>query len=98
MKIKNNIFNRLIGYKNRLISLEREKNRALFETNSILSAYIAVLLDGKGSVRISRKQIRDSIGRYAAKVITDGEEYIISVLSDRGSSHTENQEKVEDHG
>ena len=98
MKIKNNIFNRLIGYKNRLISLEREKNRALFETNSILSAYIAVLLDGKDSVRISRKQIRDSIGRYAAKVITDGEEYIISVLSDRGSSHTENQEKVEDHG
>ena len=98
MKIKNNIFNRLIGYKNRLISLEREKNRALFETNSILSAYIAVLLDGKDSVRISRKQIRDSIGRYAAKVITDGEEYIISVLSDRGSFHTENQEKVEDHG
>ena len=98
MKITNKIFNRLIGFKNRQISLERERNRALGETNSILSAYVAILVDGKDTARISRKTIRDSIGRYTAEVTSVGDEYVIRVISADSCTMPENRECEEANG
>lgn len=98
LKIKNSIINRLIGYKNRQISLEREKNRALIETNAILSAYVAMLVDGKESVRISRRLIRESIGRYTATVLPQGDDYVISVISAGGCRNQSNRESEAKYG
>ena len=98
LKIKNNIINRLIAYKNRQISLEREKNRALCETNSILSAYVALLVDSQESARISRRKIRDSVGRYVAKVTADGDDYVISIDAAGCFSHLDNRDKGKTDG
>ena len=81
--------------KNRQLRLEREKRRALEESNSILSAYLALLIEKEGGVRVPRELIRSVIGRYRARVKVSGDDYIISVdkFSDcqlkRGSAHGE---------
>ena len=79
MKLKNKIFGGLLRLKNRQLREERANSRALRETNSILSAYVASLIEEKGGVRISRDKIRASIGSYAAEVRRDGGDYVITV-------------------
>ena len=69
----------LIGVKNRQIKLEREKNKALEETNSILSAYLALLVSKHGCVRVSKALIKDALSNSETSVSDGGDDYIISV-------------------
>lgn len=94
LKITNNIFWRLLSYKRRLLSLEREKNKALCETNAILSAYVALLIDEMGEARISRSEVRNSIGNYSATVRAEGDDYVISVASSKKGVFSVDREKV----
>ena len=80
MKLKNKIVGGLLRMKNRQIRAERERSRALSESNSILSAYVASLIEGRGGARIPREQIKNAIGKYTAKVISDGADYVISII------------------
>ncbi len=64
----------------RRIRYEKERVSALNETNSILSAYIAYLIESKGVVTVSREAIRSSIGRYRALVEASGGDYIIKIV------------------
>lgn len=97
MKLKNKIFGGLLRLKNRQLREERANCRALRETNSILSAYVASLIEERGSVRISRDKIRASIGSYAAEVRRDGGDYVISIrrfASDKDVNAFENEENA----
>ena len=80
MKLKNKIVGGLLRMKNRQIRAERERSRALSESNSILSAYVASLIEERGGARVSREQIKNAIGKYTAKVISDGADYVISII------------------
>lgn len=80
MKLKNKIVGGLLRMKNRQIRAERDKSRALSETNSILSAYVASLIEDRNGARISKDQIRKAIGKYTAQVLSDGADYVISVI------------------
>lgn len=77
MKIINKIFSYLVKLKNKQLNVERLKICALEQTNSILSAYISIFIDGQGEVRIPKMQIREAIGRYSARVGIDGSDYVI---------------------
>ena len=79
MKIINKIFTYLVKMKNKQLNVERLKICALEQTNSILSAYISIFIDEQGEVRIPKMQIREAIGRYSAKVVLDGSDYVIRV-------------------
>ena len=94
MKITNNIFLRLLSYMRRQISLEREKNKALGETNAILSAYVALLIEKKGEARIPRSEIRKYIGNYSAAARAEGDDYVISVISHKAGAFSVDREKV----
>ena len=80
MKLKNKIVGGLMRMKNRQLRAERERSRALNETNSILSAYVASLIEERGGARIAKDQIRSAIGKYTAQVLSDGADYVISVI------------------
>ena len=80
MKLKNKIVGGLLKMKNRQLRAEREKSRALSETNSILSAYVASLIEERGGARIAKDQIRKAIGKYTAQVLSEGADYVISVI------------------
>ena len=80
MKLKNKIVGGLLRMKNRQLRAEREKSRALGETNSILSAYVAALIEERGGARIAKDHIRKAIGKYTAEVLSDGADYVISVI------------------
>lgn len=64
----------------RRLRCEKERVKALAETNSILSAYIAFLIESKGTVRVPRRVIRDYIGNYSALIDASGEDYVIEVV------------------
>lgn len=70
----------------RRIRCEKERVAALTETNSILSAYIAFLIESKDSVRVPRRVIRDYIGNYSALIEVSGEDYVIKVVSRDGDA------------
>ena len=83
MTIKNKIYGFLIAVKNRQIRFERERLRALEETNKILSAYVAILVESLGETRISKELVREALGSYKASVKDSGDDYLISVTSTR---------------
>ena len=93
MKLKNKIVGGLLKMKNRQLRAEREKSRALDETNSILSAYVASLIEERGGARIAKDQIRSAIGKYSAQVIADGADYVISVIRN-GKAFDESSSRV----
>lgn len=72
----------LLGIKRRQIAYERARSAALEETNSILSAYIALMIEDKGGVSVSAAKIGEAIGKYRARVERRGDNYLISI--DRG--------------
>lgn len=82
MKLQNKIIRFLELISNRRLRVEREKNSALLEANAILSAYIAILIENDGGVRVSRELIRSVVGRYRAEVSVSGDDYVISVKGD----------------
>lgn len=85
MKIKNKIYGFLIAFKNRQIRFERERLKALEETNKILSAYIAILVEELGETRISKELVREALGSFKASVRDSGDDYLISVSRSQGN-------------
>ena len=81
VKIGNRIYRCLIAVKNRQIRLERERVRAFEETNRILSAYIAILVEKQGGARIPKELVREALGCYKISVKDSGDDYLIDVAS-----------------
>ena len=79
MKLTSRIFKGLIALKNKQIKLEREISRGYKETNGILAAYLALLVERHGSVRVPKELIREALGGYRATVGTAGDDYVITV-------------------
>ena len=77
---KINIIREILRHKNSQIRLEREKTAAEQSMNIILSAYLAMLVDARGTVRIPKRQISEALGKYRVTASSDGESYIISVV------------------
>ena len=81
MKLTNKVVGGLLRFKNRQLKDERARSRALGETNSILSAYVASLIEERGGAKISREKIKKAIGKYVASVRVEGGDYVISINS-----------------
>ncbi len=69
----------ILKNKNALIRADRQRLEAAEHANRILSAYIAVLADREGYVKISRLSVRSALGKYKTEISSDGEFYIITV-------------------
>ena len=70
----------IIRAKNREIRSERERIQALEITNTIISAYLAILVErAAGEVRISKKAVSEALGSFSTSARSEGEDYIISV-------------------
>ena len=69
----------IVRLKNKEIRSERERNQALEITNTIISAYLAVLVERLGSVRIPKSQISAALGGYVTTASADGDDYVITV-------------------
>lgn len=82
MKIKNRLFLALIARKNRQIRLERERCRALEQTNTVLSAYVGLLVARCGGVAIPKSLVSKALGCYKLSVSTQGDCYTVSVQCD----------------
>lgn len=80
-KIKN-----ILRLKNREIKHEREKIQAKEITNVIISAYLSLLVERLGSVRIPKKEISRALGGFVTTAVSDGDDYIITVEEICGKS------------
>ena len=89
VKLTNKIFRFLLALRGRQLRLEREKIRAMEETDKILSAYLAILIDKNGGARVSRAEVREVMGRYRAVASVDGDDYVIRVVSLRSEENDE---------
>ena len=78
----------------RRLRCEKERAAALTETNSILSAYIAYLIESRGCVRVSREAIRSNIGKYRALVEASGGDYVIRIVRNDGCGEVQNDEEA----
>ena len=72
----------LIRRKNRQIRLEKEKNEGYAEINRILTAYLSLLIEKRGSVRVPKAQIKEALGRCSSAVVSSGNDYVITVSRD----------------
>ena len=68
-----------IRAKNKELRAEKERNQALEITNAIISAYLAILVEKLGSVRIPKKEVSLALGSFVTRASSDGEDYIITV-------------------
>ena len=87
VKLINKTIKHLLGIKNRQIRTERERSRAFEEANKILSAYIALLTEKYGEIKVSRAEIGRIIGHIHTSVSRSGDDYVITV--DQGDNETE---------
>ena len=78
-KLKSIIY--ILRRKNQQIKEAVEKAGAAQSANVILSAYIAVLVDKHGAVRIPKKTISEALGKYKVTALSEGEDYVIEVSS-----------------
>ena len=69
----------ILRVKNKELRAEREKNQALEITNTIISAYLSVLVERLGSVRIPKKEISAALGGYITRARAEGDDYVITV-------------------
>ena len=69
----------IIRAKNRELRAEREKVQALEITNTIISAYLSLLVEKVGSVRISKKAVSLALGNFITNARAEGDDYIITV-------------------
>ena len=76
---KINIIREILRHKNGKIRAEREKTQAEQSMNVILSAYLAMLIDRRGTVTIPKKEISEILGRYRVMASSDDENYVITV-------------------
>ncbi len=79
--IKNFLLHSMAGYKNRQILKARRECRMREEENRVLSAYLAILLEERGEIRIPRETVSDMIGHYRAAVSRVGDDYKIALLT-----------------
>lgn len=75
----------ILRVKNKELRAERERGDALEITNTIISAYLSVLVERLGSVRIPKKEISAALGSYVTRATADGEDYIITVEKSTGA-------------
>ena len=69
----------LVGIKNRQVRAERQHSRALEESCRILSAYVALLAESRGEIRLSAKDVGRAIGDSEAIVTRVGGDYVIRI-------------------
>jgi hypothetical protein len=93
--MKKRIFLALLARKNKQIKLEREKCRALEETNKILSAYVGLLVAKCGGVKIPKSLIAEAIGGFHLSVGQSDGCYTVTVTYDRDEAATLVKEKIE---
>ena len=68
--------------KNRQIKAVREIAAAQESMNVILSAYIAILADKKGTVTIPKCEVSEALGKYRVSAHSEGDNYVITVEKD----------------
>ena len=69
----------MMRLKNRELREEKEKNQALEITNTIISAYLSILVEKLGSVRIPKSEISAALGGYVTLARAEGDDYVITV-------------------
>lgn len=69
----------IMSLKNREIKALKEQNQALEITNTIISAYLSVLVERLGGVRIPKCEISAALGGFVTTAQSDGEDYVIKV-------------------
>ena len=84
----------IIRAKNREIRNERERAQALEITNTIISAYLSLLVEKVGSVKISKKAVSEALGNFMTSARSEGDDYIITVEKAAGSSSVAGAEKA----
>jgi ribosome maturation protein Sdo1 len=76
---KINIIREILRHKNSQIRAERQKTEAEQSMNVILSAYLAMLVDDRGTVTIPKSRISEALGKYRVIASSDDENYVITV-------------------
>lgn len=76
----------IIKSKNVEIKALRDETRARESVNLILSAYIAIMAEKKGRAVIPKKAVSEALGKYLVNAVSDGDNYVISVVADEGES------------
>ena len=74
----------IIRAKNRELRNERERTQALEITNTIISAYLSLLVEKVGSVRISKKAVSHALGNFITNARSEGDDNIITVKKTTG--------------
>ena len=69
----------IIRAKNRELRSERERTQALEITNTIISAYLSLLVERSGGVRIPKKAVSEALGNFVTNAHADGDDYVITV-------------------
>ena len=77
--MKTTIFLALLKRKNKQIRLERERCRAMEETNKIISAYVGLLVAKCGVVEFPKALLADAIGKFSVSVCQNDGYYKINV-------------------
>ena len=77
--MKNNIVCALLRHRTRQLRYEREMRRGVEETNTILAAFLADLVEERGEARVSRAKIKETVGKYSAVIACEGDDYVIGV-------------------
>ena len=78
----------ILKRKNAQIRAEREKFEAERMANSIVAAYLFVLIaDLGGSVRIPKKDVSDALGRFFVNAYPSDDDYVIEVKELSASAH-----------
>lgn len=75
----------VIKSKNVEIKALRDEARTRESVNLILSAYIAIMAEKKGSAVIPKKAISEALGKYLVNATSDADNYVISVIVDEGA-------------
>lgn len=91
---KLNAIREILRRKNSQLRLERERTEIQENINSVLSAYIAVLIGRVGSVYVTKKELSESIGRYRAELQERDGGYVISLVQREKSELSCEKEKV----
>ena len=79
LRVMKGLIRYLVGVKNRQIRDERRRTCALEETLRILSAYVALLAEKSGEIRISAEEVGRAIGQCTAQVTRKDGYYLIKV-------------------
>ena len=82
----------LLKSKNSQIKKAMEIADAKSLENRILSAYIALIASRYGIIRIPKKEISDTLGRFGVLASSVGDDYVIEVFElDPSAKHSEVQ-------